>query len=53
MIRAHEKIITIHMDADLWYQVSIMAAKLYITKKEFVETALRDKLEKEAPHFDN
>ena len=53
MIRAHEKIITIHMDAELWYQVSIMAAKLYVTKKEFVQTALREKLERESLIHDN
>jgi Arc/MetJ family transcription regulator len=53
MIKAHEKIVNIHMDADLWYQVSIMAAKLYTTKKDFVETALREKLERESLIHDN
>ena len=41
------KNINIEIDSDLWRLVSIRAAELEITKKEFVETALREKLERE------
>lgn len=38
--------ITLDIDKRLWYEVGIESAKLDVTKREFVETALREKIEK-------
>lgn len=40
--------INIDIDKSLWREVSVMAAKLGIEKRVFVEAALREKVEKES-----
>ncbi len=40
------KRITMDIDKKLWYQVGVESAKLDIKKREFVEMALREKIER-------
>lgn len=45
--------IVIDIDKELWRQVSMKAAELQMTKKEFVEAAMRRKLERRAGEDEN
>ena len=40
-----KKRIVVDIDSELWRQASICAAELQITKKEFLETALKKHIE--------
>lgn len=44
--KEQEQRVTIDMNKELWHQVGIESAKLGITKREFTETALREKVNK-------